>query len=503
VGESNGTAGHAFLSYVREDTHHVDRLQHILEASDISVWRDTADLWPGEDWRAKIREAITENALVFIACYSRASMARERTYQNEELLLAIDQLRLRRPGTPWLIPVRFNDCDVPDLELGGGRTLKSLQRVDLFGEEYDEEAARLVKGIRRILPRKSDTTADVTPQHKPSSSPLPPTSGASAGTRLPGNTKRVRAGLFAGGLLIWLSGLAPGIRPDHRRRGQYLRSGGAVLITALFTGASVAFAAGATLRTPAAAAVFAAAVSGLGIMALDRWLVRSRPRKGKLRSYVRIAAPRFLLGLILAFAGSMPLALQIFRPEIDHQLTVTRTVVTSTANDPGRNTGSAFAQILLHDGGPSSTSGLIAQRNTLEQQIANLESAPPSCGHSPCDPGTLADAQAQTQEKILEDRGEVSSDNNEIATLRRLAPAGDKSSPRSTTITTGPGNASLVRRLRALQTLAPKYRQRSAACLLLFALFAVIGCLPMLARALLRFGSGSGESAARQPVGIR
>ena len=35
------------------------------------MWRDTADLWPGEDWRAKIRQAIICNALVFIACFSQ------------------------------------------------------------------------------------------------------------------------------------------------------------------------------------------------------------------------------------------------------------------------------------------------------------------------------------------------------------------------------------------------------------------------------------------------
>ncbi len=44
-------AGHVFISYVREDSDHVDRLQRALQAAGIPVWRDTADLWPGEDWR--------------------------------------------------------------------------------------------------------------------------------------------------------------------------------------------------------------------------------------------------------------------------------------------------------------------------------------------------------------------------------------------------------------------------------------------------------------------
>src|SRR5271169_6058406 len=100
--------GHAFVSYVREDSLQVDRMQRVLEARGVRVWRDTADLWPGEDWRAKIRHAITDNALVFIACFSRNSILRQKSYQREELSLAIEQMRLRSPDEPWLIPVRFD-----------------------------------------------------------------------------------------------------------------------------------------------------------------------------------------------------------------------------------------------------------------------------------------------------------------------------------------------------------------------------------------------------------
>ena len=115
------------------------------------MWRDTSSLWPGEDWRAKIRGAIRHDALVFIACFSSHSAARRQSYQNEELVLAIDQLRRRRPDDPWLIPVRFNDCDVPDFELGAGRTLGSIHRTDLFGANRELAARRLVEAVQRLL----------------------------------------------------------------------------------------------------------------------------------------------------------------------------------------------------------------------------------------------------------------------------------------------------------------------------------------------------------------
>jgi DNA-binding GntR family transcriptional regulator len=155
VRERDGPAGHVFISYVRENSRDVDLLQQTLESAGVRVWRDTADLWPGEDWRVKIRQAITADALVFVACFSRASNAREVSYQNEELILAIEQLRRRRPEEPWLIPVRFDDCEIPELDLGAGRTLASIQRADLFGGRYHQDGARLVATVLRILERGS------------------------------------------------------------------------------------------------------------------------------------------------------------------------------------------------------------------------------------------------------------------------------------------------------------------------------------------------------------
>jgi hypothetical protein len=148
-----GLARYAFISYVREDGPRIDELQQALETAGIPVWRDTARLSPGEDWRAKIRQAITDGSLVFVACFSRASLGRSRSYQNEELVLAIEELRRRRPQDSWLIPVRLDDCDIPELDIGGGRTLASIQRVDLFGARADEETTRLIAAVQRILSR--------------------------------------------------------------------------------------------------------------------------------------------------------------------------------------------------------------------------------------------------------------------------------------------------------------------------------------------------------------
>lgn len=130
----------------------------MLEAAGIRVWRDTADLWPGQDWRARIRRAITDDALAFIACISRNSVGRDKSYQNEELTLAIEQLRQRRPDDSWLIPVRLDDCEILDWDIGGGRTLASIQWTDLFDDREGEGTARLVATVLRTLGRH--TSAD-------------------------------------------------------------------------------------------------------------------------------------------------------------------------------------------------------------------------------------------------------------------------------------------------------------------------------------------------------
>lgn len=163
--------GHAFISYVREDSGEVDELQRSLEAAGVAVWRDTASLWPGEDWRAKIRDAIIRDALAFIACFSSRGAARRRSHQNEELLLAVEQLRSRRPDDPWLIPVRFDDCDIPDLDLGAGRTLASLQRADLFGADRDQAAGRLVAAVLRRLRQAGPPVAAPGTRHQPGQAP--------------------------------------------------------------------------------------------------------------------------------------------------------------------------------------------------------------------------------------------------------------------------------------------------------------------------------------------
>src|SRR6202050_778577 len=146
----DGQVGHAFISYAPGDAAAADRLQQELEASGIQVWRDI-NVLPGDDWRTQIRHAVTNDALAFVACFSRGSLSAITSRQNEELNLAVKQMPLRRPDVPWLIPVRFDDCEIPDWDIGDGRTMRAIRPADLFGERADSETERVVSSIQRIL----------------------------------------------------------------------------------------------------------------------------------------------------------------------------------------------------------------------------------------------------------------------------------------------------------------------------------------------------------------
>lgn len=145
-------SGNVLISYVRGDAHHVGRLQHALEAAGILVWRDTADLWPGQDWQASIRRAINVSALVFLA-FSQLGTSLSMSCQDEELLPAIDHLRQRSPDDSRLMPARFDSCEIPDGDLGGGRALRSIRQAGLSGDGAGNAMELLVAAIRGVLGR--------------------------------------------------------------------------------------------------------------------------------------------------------------------------------------------------------------------------------------------------------------------------------------------------------------------------------------------------------------
>lgn len=140
---------HIFISYVRENHQKVDQLCHELRQGGADVWLDREQIHPGERWQDSIREAIQGGAY-FLACFSKEYLEKDRSYMNEELLTAIEELRKRPANRTWFIPVLLSECKVPSNSIGGGQTLQDIQWVELYSN-WTEGLRKILDVIRRTV----------------------------------------------------------------------------------------------------------------------------------------------------------------------------------------------------------------------------------------------------------------------------------------------------------------------------------------------------------------
>ncbi|GIH22972.1 hypothetical protein Aph01nite_12820 [Acrocarpospora phusangensis] len=180
-----------------------------------------------------------------------------------------------------------------------------------------------------------------------------------------------------------LSGAHPEVleRCETDRR-KFQGIGGAVLTTGVLAAVSMTFALHSMLGVPLAVAVPASLAWGLAILSLDRWLVGSM-QAGEPRRWL-IAMPRILMAVLLGFAISTPLVLQIFKPEIDAQ--------TSQIKQRHADEFAARQQ--------AGASG--ADIEKLRAEVTSLEKVVSSGGDDPLDPARDPRISALTAERDAE-----------------------------------------------------------------------------------------------------
>ena len=147
-------AGHVFVSYVHEDEAEVKRLTAELSSAGIDVWRDKDRLVLGEHWETSVRKAIEDGAF-FIACFSERSATREKSYMNEELSVAIDELRKRPRHSNWFISILLSPDALPDVSIDSSRTLESLYYLKLY-EDWEDGVTRLISDLAPDRKRSRD-----------------------------------------------------------------------------------------------------------------------------------------------------------------------------------------------------------------------------------------------------------------------------------------------------------------------------------------------------------
>jgi small GTP-binding protein len=135
-----------FISYIKENENEINVICDAFRNIGIDFFLDRNDIQVSERWEDSIRNEI-RNGTFFLACFSREYNLKYISYINEELNLAIDELRLRSTDKSWFIPIKLNQCEIPNLSIGEGEFLSDIQWIDLSIELNRglTQLARLVK----------------------------------------------------------------------------------------------------------------------------------------------------------------------------------------------------------------------------------------------------------------------------------------------------------------------------------------------------------------------
>ena len=120
-----------FLAHASEDKAAVLELYERLKAQGYRPWMDQKDLLPGQNWREAIPKAIQDSQL-FIACLSQRFGSKQGCVQ-QEFRLALNEYAQKPPGSIYLIPLKLEACEVPDLRREEmGIRLRDLHWLDYF-----------------------------------------------------------------------------------------------------------------------------------------------------------------------------------------------------------------------------------------------------------------------------------------------------------------------------------------------------------------------------------
>ena len=132
-----------FLAHASEDKPAVLALHERLKQAGYKPWLDKKDLIGGQNWRSVIPKAIA-NSQLFIACLSQRSIAKQGFVQRE-FKMALNQYADRPPNSIYLIPLRLDECDIPDLRQEEyGLNLRDLHWLDYWEEDGFEQLERAI-----------------------------------------------------------------------------------------------------------------------------------------------------------------------------------------------------------------------------------------------------------------------------------------------------------------------------------------------------------------------
>ena len=101
-----------FLCHSSGDKATVRDLYKRLRTDGIEPWLDEEELLPGQNWQQEIAKAVRVTDAI-VVCLSRASSNKEGFVQKE-IKYALDAADEKPEGTIFVIPLRLEDCSIPE-----------------------------------------------------------------------------------------------------------------------------------------------------------------------------------------------------------------------------------------------------------------------------------------------------------------------------------------------------------------------------------------------------
>jgi hypothetical protein len=131
-----------FLSYAREDFERVSEFYDRLYYAGFKPWMDKKDILPGERWEHSLWKALHDSDFILV-CLSKNSV-NKRGFLQRELREALDKWKEKLEDDIYLIPIRFEDCEVPE-------SLREFEWVNLYENNgWMLLLKAIYKGIERL-----------------------------------------------------------------------------------------------------------------------------------------------------------------------------------------------------------------------------------------------------------------------------------------------------------------------------------------------------------------
>jgi hypothetical protein len=132
-----------FMSYSWEDRKRVMEIYDLIEGAGAEPWIDLEKIPGGAEWESSIREQMRESQRVLI--FLSNNSVHKAGFAWAEMRMAVRMAEEQPEGTEFIIPVKLDDCRLPDL-------LSRWNAVNLF---QPDGAEKLLDALELAQARQS------------------------------------------------------------------------------------------------------------------------------------------------------------------------------------------------------------------------------------------------------------------------------------------------------------------------------------------------------------